>query len=35
MARFESVQRAVFSIAASLVVGALMFSAAVPVVPIV
>lgn len=34
MFRFESVQRVVVSLAASLVVGAVMFSAAVPVMPI-
>lgn len=35
MSRFESAQRIVFSVAASLFVGALMFSVAVPVMPIV
>lgn len=34
MARFESAQRVVLSVAASLFVGVLMFTAAVPVTPI-
>ena len=34
MARFESVQRVVLSVTASLFVGVLMFSAAVPVIPV-
>ena len=34
MARFESAQRVVLSVAASLFVGVLMFTAAVPVAPI-
>lgn len=34
MFRFESAQRVVVSLAGSLVIGALMFSAAVPVMPI-
>ncbi len=35
MARFESVQRALVSVTAALFVGVVMFSAAVPVMPIV
>jgi len=35
MSRFESAQRVVFSVAASLFVGVVMFSAAEPVMPIV
>lgn len=34
MTRFQSFQRPLLSVAASLFVGALMFAAAVPVVPI-